>query len=62
MPENLFDDSSDVSREVMKVAPLSKGIGIPHYDTVIVMDTDKAESTSVIGNTRILSLPLYLHL
>ena len=62
MPENLFDDSSDVSREVMKAAPLSKGIGIPRYDTVIVMDTDEAESTSVIGNTRILSLPLYLHL
>ncbi|KAF5347147.1 hypothetical protein D9757_013661 [Collybiopsis confluens] len=48
-PINLFDDSSDVPKETIKSTPLSRKTSVTRFDTVIVLDSDEAESTAVIG-------------
>jgi hypothetical protein len=48
-PFNLFDDNSDGITESVKALPFSKKALVPQFDTVIVLDTDKAESTAVQG-------------
>ena len=45
----MFDDESDWIRETVKAVPISKGKPFPQFDTVIVLDSDEAESTAVHG-------------
>jgi hypothetical protein len=49
IPINLFDDDSDVPKEIVKAVPSSKKSLVPQYDTVIVLVSNEAESTAVIG-------------
>ncbi|KAF5378642.1 hypothetical protein D9757_006259 [Collybiopsis confluens] len=49
MPFNLFDDKSDVTKETVKAAPAWRKNSVSRYDTVIVLETDKAGATAVIG-------------
>ncbi|KIK51244.1 hypothetical protein GYMLUDRAFT_181672, partial [Collybiopsis luxurians FD-317 M1] len=48
-PFNLSDNDSDSVQEVIKVIPISKHSSIPRFDTVLVLDSDEAESTAVQG-------------
>ncbi|KAF9064711.1 hypothetical protein BDP27DRAFT_1230085 [Rhodocollybia butyracea] len=52
-PVNLFDDDSDVPKEIVKAIPSGTNLRTsqsgPRYDTVIVLVNDEAESTAVIG-------------
>ena len=48
-PTNLFDDESDGIQEIVKAVPICPKSHIPWFDTVIVLDTDEAESTAVQG-------------
>lgn len=48
-PSNLFDDDADGVREIVKAIPISTKSHTPRFDTVIVLDTDEAESTAVQG-------------
>lgn len=48
-PLNLFNDDSDGIREIVKAVPICPKSHIPRFDTVIVLDTDEAESTAVQG-------------
>ena len=48
-PVSLFVDKSEMTREVVKVIPIFKRNSCPRFDTVIVLDTDQAESTAVQG-------------
>ncbi|KAF5372418.1 hypothetical protein D9757_011620 [Collybiopsis confluens] len=49
LPVNLFDDKSDVVKEVVKAIPSRRKSSGSRYDTVIVMNYNKAGSASVIG-------------
>ena len=49
LPANMFDDESDGIHETVKAVPISKGKPFPQFDTVIVLDSDEAESTAVHG-------------
>ena len=48
-PTNISDDHLDGIRETIKAIPIYKKALIPRFDTVIVLDTDDAESTAVQG-------------
>ena len=48
-PFNMFDDS-DAVQEIVRAIPISKGGLHSQFDTVIVLDTNEAESTAVQGN------------
>ncbi|KAF9072136.1 hypothetical protein BDP27DRAFT_1218026 [Rhodocollybia butyracea] len=53
-PVNLFDDASDVPKEIVRAAPFSikknsKSKSKSRYDTVIILINDEAESTAVRG-------------
>lgn len=53
-PVNLFDDASDVPKEIVRAAPSSikknsKSKSKSRYDTVIILINDEAESTAVRG-------------
>ena len=48
-PFNTFDDS-DAVQEIVRAIPISKGGLHSQFDTVIVLDTNEAESTAVQGN------------
>lgn len=48
-PSNLFDDDSDGVREIVKAVPICHKSHIPRFDTVVILDTDEAESTAVQG-------------
>ena len=48
-PTNLFNDDSDGIWEIVKAVPICPKSHIPRLDTVIVLDTDEAESTAVQG-------------
>ena len=45
----MFDDDANGIREAVKAVPICKNTLIPRFDTVIILDTDKAESTAVQG-------------
>ena len=45
----MFDDS-DAVQEIVRAVPISKGGLHSQFDTVIVLDTNEAESTAVQGN------------
>ena len=45
----MFNDSNAV-QEIVRVIPISKGGLHSQFNTVIVLDTNEAESTAVLGN------------
>ena len=47
MPSNLSDE--DGIYEIVKAIPISARTSVPRLDTVIVLDSDEAESTAVQG-------------
>lgn len=48
-PYNLSDEESDGMQEIVKAVPISTRSSHPRFDTVLVLDTDEAESTAVQG-------------
>ncbi|KIK50382.1 hypothetical protein GYMLUDRAFT_182852 [Collybiopsis luxurians FD-317 M1] len=53
-PFNLSDNDSNSVQEVIKAILISKHSSIPRFDTVLVLDSDEAESTAVQGRTQII--------
>ena len=49
MPVSLFTDDTSMMQEVVKAIPITKRSSHLQFDTVIVLDSDKAESTAVQG-------------
>lgn len=52
-PANIIDDHLDGIRETIKAIPISKKALTLRFDTVIVMNTDEAESTAVQGSVQV---------
>ncbi|KAJ3709626.1 hypothetical protein C8R42DRAFT_572167 [Lentinula raphanica] len=48
-PTDIFDDGSEVPREIIKAIPTWRKALVPRFDTVIVLNTDEAQSTAVKG-------------